>query len=119
MRSAALGPWPCRGLKQEVSAEQSSSRETYPNPNPNPHPNHNPNPNPNPNPNLNPNPNPNQVSQLMQQVPVLRGSADPQQTKLERWSSLAIAPLLGRLQRAGEIAPDANPLTLTLTLTRC
>ena len=45
----------------------------------------------------------------MQQVPVLRGSADPQQTKLERWSSLAIAPLLGRLQRAGEIAPDANP----------
>jgi len=57
----------------------------------------------------------------MQQVPVLRGSADPQQTKLERWSSLAIAPLLGRLQRAGEIAPDANPLTLTLTLTltRC
>ena len=55
MRSAALGPWPCRGLKQEVSAEQSSSREIYPNPNPNPHPNHNPNPNPNPNPSPNPN----------------------------------------------------------------
>ena len=51
-----------------------------------------------------------EVSQLMQQVPVLRGG-QTQQTKLERWSSLAIAPLLGRLQRAGEIAPDANPLT--------
>lgn len=34
-------------------------------------------------------------------------SPTAQQTKLERWSSLAIAPSLGRLQRAGEIARDA------------
>ena len=45
------------------------------------------------------------------QVAVLKAPT-AQQTKLERWSSLAIAPSLGRLQRAGEIARDAAQWSL-------